>query len=303
MLWFAATIIILAGLAAVPAMLEMRRFTPDPDYAPGDLLPLPAGDVHYRWHGGARGKVIVAIHGLSTPSPVWEALSAQLVQIGYRVLVYDLYGRGFSASPRGKQDERFFNTQLEGLLEHLGLTEDLTLMGYSMGGSIATAFAAANPHLVSRVILIAPAGMALTEKRRHVFQRRVLLLGDWVAAVIEPWLMAREIAPAPPALPGIDAVQRAELSRQGFQGAVLASRRGMLTQSMEPAHKALARTGIPVVAFWGETDRVIPLRALGKLTEWNRSVKHEVIPGATHALPASHPDELGAKLAEVLRER
>jgi pimeloyl-ACP methyl ester carboxylesterase len=64
---------------------------------------------------------------------------------GHRVLTYDLYGRGYSDRPGGEQDARFFIRQLEDLLEHQGVTQPVTLLGYSMGGAIGAAFAAKHP--------------------------------------------------------------------------------------------------------------------------------------------------------------
>jgi len=89
---------------------------------------------HYRWHGPIDGPVIVAVHGLTTPATVWNGMIPFLTAQGYRVLSYDLYGRGFSDAPSGAQNIAFFTRQLGELLADQEITDAVTLMGYSMGG-------------------------------------------------------------------------------------------------------------------------------------------------------------------------
>lgn len=180
-------LVLLAAAIAVPVVAERRRTPPDPRRAPGDMLRLPQGDTHVRWYGPARGPVIVAIHGLTTPAPVWESLATALGDMGYRVLAYDLFGRGYSATVPGDQGPGFHTRQLGALLDEYALTEDVTLMGYSMGGAIATCFAATHPERLKRLILIAPVGMAVTETRLQRFCREVPFLGDWLFALVGPW--------------------------------------------------------------------------------------------------------------------
>lgn len=87
------------------------------------------------------------------------------------MLTYDLYGRGCSDQPAGKQDRAFFLTQPEELLQDQEVEDDFTLIGYSMGGAIA--FAAAHPARLRELILLAPAGFGRNPDRvthiiRHV---------------------------------------------------------------------------------------------------------------------------------------
>jgi pimeloyl-ACP methyl ester carboxylesterase len=54
---------------------------------------------------------------------------------------------------------------LKALLADQDVSGDLTLLGYSMGGSVITAFAAAQPERIKHLILLAPAGIDLTKHR------------------------------------------------------------------------------------------------------------------------------------------
>lgn len=271
--------------------------------APGDFAELSQGVTYYRWFGPKRGRMAILVPGLTTPMIGLEKIAEGLAEMGYRVLCYDLYGRGLSDTVRGRQDRAFFLQQLVDLFGYLGLREEVTVAGYSMGGAIATAFAAENPHVVRRVMLFAPGGVLLRSSRFSRFCTRVPLLGDWLHAAFAQRRFARGIPDRPlNAFVGeVYQAQRDMLDRRGYLPAVLSSRRGMLSESLEEEHRRLGRQGIPVVAVWGGADTVIPLRAVGLLGLWNRNARQEVVNGADHDLPYTHSDQVLAALKIAIR--
>lgn len=76
---------------------------------------------------------IVLIHGLSIPSLVYKDVAPHLSKGGYRVLLYDLYGRGYSDAPAHPTvyDTALYATQLALLMQHVGW-EKAALVGVSM---------------------------------------------------------------------------------------------------------------------------------------------------------------------------
>lgn len=291
-----------AAVFAIPFVQEIRRSAPDLRMAAGKFAKLSRGKTHYRWFGGARGPVAVCIHGLTTPSQVWEPLARELVDLGYRVLVYDLYGRGFSDNVSGLQTAEFFVEQLKELVDDQGLDGELTLFGYSMGGSIATAFTARHSHLVQRMVLIAPAGIGYKED--DVLRRvlRLSVLGTWLHALIEPVRMRRVIAlEDTEGRQQLAEIRASQLGRSGYFPAIVSSRRGILRDVQEAEHRQISRLDIPVFAFWGKDDQVIPIRSLGLLAQWNRVALQEVIDGADHDLVVTHAPRLGALYRQFLR--
>ncbi|PJI86406.1 pimeloyl-ACP methyl ester carboxylesterase [Yoonia maricola] len=309
LVWFvgAAVCVSVVYIAVRPFIVERRRTAIGPSErhrAKGEFVQLSQGVTHCRWAGSARGPVAVVVHGVASPMISMEGVADGLGRLGYRVLMYDLYGRGLSDAPKGKQDRAFFLRQLSDLCAYHGLTEELTIAGYSMGGSIATAFATEYPHSVKRVILLASAGVVTKESRFSRFCRRVPWLGDWAHAMFAH----RRILKAIPARGNgrdVDAVSRAQqsqLNRRGYLPAILSSRRGMLAERQENDHRKLWRQGIPVTAIWGEADPVIPLRAVGLLGLWNRDARQEVVTGADHGLPYTHSAEMADALRAAMRE-
>ena len=273
--------------------------------APGEFIELSQGITHYQWHGPVRGPIAVCVHGLTTPSFVWQGLTAGLTAMGYRVLTYDLYGRGYSDRPKGDQTDAFFLQQLEELLQSQEVTEDFTLIGYSMGGAISTCFTAKHPDMVRLLVLLAPAGMSMATGRIAQIIRHTPIVGDWLMMALFPARHKKEVEAErglPSSVPDITDLQIRELEYQGFTTAVLSSLRGILGRELKSEHRTIHQSGVPVLAIWGRDDVVIPLSAMGKLTGWSRSTRQEVIEGAGHGLTYTHTDQVLEILGERLDE-
>lgn len=301
-------IVIASIIFAIPFILEIIKkhysHHDSKEHAPGDFARLSQGMTHFHWVGPADGRVIVAIHGLTSPSQAWKVIAAGLGKAGFRVLVYDLYGRGYSEAVDGCQDRRFFLTQLKDLLDHQNLKDDLILMGYSMGGSIATTFAAENKSLVQRLILVATAGITISEPPVSKFVRMTPWVGDWFHHLIGgPFLhnsFEAQRGTIPIQVEGIIEVQTGQLQKRGFLTAVLSSLRGLIQEVLEEEHRIIAQAKIPVVAIWGEQDDTIPIESCDLLRRWNTEANHEILEGAGHALTYSHSIEVLDKVKKVL---
>lgn len=70
----------------------------------------------------------------------------------------ELYGRGYSDSPGVVYDDVLFVNQLVGLLLKLGWDKP-SIIGYSLGGAIATGYISRFPESIDKVVYIAPAGI------------------------------------------------------------------------------------------------------------------------------------------------
>ncbi len=273
--------------------------------APGKFANLPSGRTYYEWHGPLNGPIAVCIHGLTTPGYVWRAIEGGLKMMGYRVLTYDLYGRGYSARPLGRQNADFFITQLEELLEDQGIDGGIMLLGYSMGGAIATCYAAKHPDMLERLILIAPAGLGVKSNRLQEFMAKTPVIGDWIMRVFGGHMIRKAVkaeSATPSEIPDIYDRQIAETRVRGFLPAVLSSRRHILSKPLDEEHRKIAKTGLPVAAIWGEEDKVIPLAGLGKLTKLNRNVRQTMVKGASHSLAYTHSKDVINAIQEFLRE-
>jgi len=297
-------VLIFGSLAffAAPMLVEaFRKRMGDSarETAPGSFATLSQGVTHYQWFGPVRGPVLVCVHGLTTPSFVWKRMVAGLALLGFRVLTYDLYGRGFSDRPDGPQSRAFFIQQLNDLMAHEQIDgTPVTLFGYSMGGSIVTVFAAQHPNKVRQLILLAPAGMGIVSRGIVGFIARTPVIGDWLMFALYPGKFRQEARSEGDA--EIVALQVRELQYRRFVPAVLASVRGILAEQLQQDHTLVQRHGIPVLAIWGLLDKTIPLKNKGKLAKWNSDVDHVVIDAAGHGLAYTHPEGVLAAIEAYL---
>lgn len=99
-----------------------------------------------------RGEPLVLLHGVGLDHTLWDDL-APLLEPDFDVLRYDLLGHGAAPALRGQADIQDFIAQLDAELDAAGW-QYATVLGYSMGGLIAGAYAAARPERVSRLVLL-----------------------------------------------------------------------------------------------------------------------------------------------------
>jgi pimeloyl-ACP methyl ester carboxylesterase len=126
-----------------------------------------AGSTAYRTAG--RGAPVVLIHGVGLDATIWEAQAAALAE-RYRVVAYDMLGHGQSACPPGARELGDFVDQLAELLDALELRR-VALVGFSMGGLVARAFAAAYPERVSHLALLSTAYERSPEEQTAILTR------------------------------------------------------------------------------------------------------------------------------------
>ena len=127
-------------------------------------------------------QVLVFIHGFGGNALQWSYQLSRFSRTN-RVIAPDLRGYGKSDKPGGDYSMDQIQADLEALLDALGVTEKIVLVGHSFGGAIASEFAAAHPQRVARLVLIATAG----EFRLNPFYRALLRLPATTLRLISPW--------------------------------------------------------------------------------------------------------------------
>ena len=104
----------------------------------------------HEWPGN--GPAIVAIHGLTANLTCWAPLAESLTP-QYRLIAYDLRGRGESDKPSSGYSLALHREDLAGLLDALGL-QRAVIAGHSLGANVAVAFADSHPERVEKLILV-----------------------------------------------------------------------------------------------------------------------------------------------------
>ena len=130
--------------AASPDVLASARFALSPrSLGSPSAAPRPATP--------AARQTIVCIHGLTANHTCWASM-ADVLAPAFRLIAYDLRGRGDSDKPEKGYSLEAHGEDLGRLLDHYGL-EKAVLMGHSLGAHIAIRFAVNQPSRVSKLVL------------------------------------------------------------------------------------------------------------------------------------------------------
>jgi pimeloyl-ACP methyl ester carboxylesterase len=101
------------------------------------------------------GSPVVLIHGWPLSADSWDPVALALAENGYRAIAYDRRGFGRSQQPWQGYDYDTFADDLADVLESQGLSDDIALVGFSMGGGeVARYLSRYQGRGVSRVALI-----------------------------------------------------------------------------------------------------------------------------------------------------
>ena len=114
---------------------------------------------------------IVFIHGFGGKALQWTYQLGAFSETNRGVAV-DLRGHGYSSKPSQGYSMGQMVSDLGTVMDTLGLTDNIVLVGHSFGGAIASEYAAAHPRRIDRLVLIGTTG----EFRLNPFYRILLKL-------------------------------------------------------------------------------------------------------------------------------
>ncbi|MBQ6381384.1 MAG: alpha/beta hydrolase [Clostridia bacterium] len=239
--------------------------------AQGSFITLAAGTTHYELKG--EGETVVLVHGYSTPYYIYDKLFERFVAAGYKVLRYDLFGRGLSDRVKAVYNTALFCTQLEQLCEALIPSESFILVGTSMGGSITTEFVKRNPEKVEKLILLAPAGMDSFKPPFYMKMCKIPGFGKWIFSKIGAKSLfngcAREIIYSKEEIDDYQRQFAYSLQYKGFVEATFSSLIHTIldTEHTVQAYKAVAKTSLPMLVIWGTADKTMPYYQIERMKE------------------------------------
>lgn len=195
------------------------------------------------------GPTLFLCHGFTTTGAFWrEQIDA--FSKTHRLVIIDLPGHGSSPRPAHRDyTMEAFVSDLERVFDMLRITEAV-LIGLSMGGTIAQAFALKNPHLLRALVLVGatPHGLGPDVRVDNVI-KAIDELGVEQAsqAVIERSFGSV----APRAL--IDFARQEVTQTPAF-----VARQAIASLNAADSRAQLARLQLPALVICGEEDRITP---------------------------------------------
>jgi pimeloyl-ACP methyl ester carboxylesterase len=272
--------------------------------AGGAFIQLSQGWTHYEWAEAASGPTVVLIHGFSVPYFIWDPTFDALAGARFRPLRYDLYGRGFSDRPRIQYDLDTFVQQLDDLLEALSI-EPAAVIGLSMGGPIAAAYASKFAARVLKVVLVDPVGTRPIPTSALFRLAALPAVGEMLFGLLATEPLVRAVASDffdRRYVQQFQARYRVQMQFRGFRSSLLSSIRSGMLAGFPEVYATLGRTKLPVLLFWGENDRTVPFAHSRDIVEAVPRAQLVAVAGCSHLPHYEKPGQFNARLLQFLAD-
>lgn len=279
----------------VNAWLVSRQTREAATFGGGRVVSITGPDLNVREYGPDSGDgAIVLLHGYASSIEWWADVAPQLAEkTGRKVVAIDLVGHGGSESPL---DSDAYGAEGQSVTVARALaalkTDDVVLVGHSMGGHIATAVTQREPDLVDRVVVIDTFGAA-----------GLADLGPLKEATCWPVVGA-----ALDRARSVDAITKSSLQagfaadfevptfayrslKQMIHRGVCDATAGDEMNRKRPVALQLAQLGKPVKVIWGARDTLTPTAANVAAYE-NAGLTPEIVQRAGHSPQVEAPDDV-----------
>ena len=258
--------------------------------ADGKFVSLADGVTHYDVSGPDTGRVAVLVHGFSVPYYIWDSTAVHLSNAGYRVIRYDVYGRGLSDRPDVVYNGALYDRQLAGLLDSLHVTQPVDLMGLSYGGFVTGHFVATHPTRVRTLTLMNPVASSSAVPSFM----RMPVIGNWMWQT----LRAPDAAKGQPSdflhpeqFPGWVERYEPQMRYRGFGRALRRSAIFTSTVNFADHYAAVGKTGVPTMLVWGKQDSTVSIALSPVVRNTIPGIEYVVVDSAGH-LPAMEQSAL-----------
>jgi len=246
-----------------------------------------------------RERSCLVLHGLGTSAEAMMGV-AVILRDTHRVLVPDLPGFGEHAKHGGrKHDWRFYIDEIERFRVHekLGTVD---VVGTSMGGAFAAAYAAVYPDSVRRIVLLSPAGVAAPVE--NPFMKRVAA-GEIPLDIRDDASFDEVLRlnfPNPPEMPAPirQALIERALDRREALLSIIEDTRPFLLRGVEPLMKDIEA---PALVLYGSVDQLTDASMISVWRAGLRDFRGEVFEGAGHVLLYDKGREVAERMREFLR--
>ncbi|WP_369960013.1 alpha/beta fold hydrolase [Pseudomonas benzenivorans] len=244
-----------------------------------------------------QGQPVVLIHGVGLNKEMW---GGQIVGLAphYRVIAYDMLGHGASPRPASGTGLVGYAEQLLELLDHLELAQ-ASIIGFSMGGLIARAFALHYPQRTGGLVVLNSVFNRSPEQSAGVIERARQVAEHGPNANAEAALarwFSREYQAANPAQ---IAALRQTLASNDPQG-YLTTYELFATQDMYRAD-ALHGIRVPALIATGELDPGSTPQMARELAARIPGAEVAVLAEQRHMMPVESPRLVNQLLLDFLQ--
>lgn len=293
-----AALAVLAVLLAINTLVVQAETKPAAVTVPGArILHLPGGDMQVLEKGPRRAPPIVLLHCFACSLAWWQRMIPFLDR-DHRVVALDLRGFGGSEKPTSgysMEDQAAFVAEA---LKRLGV-DHATVVGHSLGGTVATALTELPGGFVSRLVIVdqAPDERFATAIDFAEELTTAPVIGEALWQVIPDFAVKEglQVAFAPgfetPArfVDGFDQMTYTSYASDDEEAAYLGA---------EPLNRRIESAGVPLLAIFGAEDQIYeaePALAVYAKVPGARTV---LVPGAGHSPNVEKPGRTAALIRQ-----
>lgn len=260
---------------------------------------LKVGDVTWTYSegGSAQNPPVLLIHGLAGNRDNWNRV-AQFLTPYYHVIIPDLPASGETHIP-ANFDVSVPNVtqQLRQFAEVLNITEKLNLAGHSLGGSIATVYAAQYPFDTQSLFLLNSAGIYRNASTKYA-KNPDILKNLIVSRPGDLDDVLSTIMLNPPSVPyALKKAQESILISQADQPRKVIDQVVALNKIYTPESFARLTSAVeaPTLILWGKQDKIINVEAAEELKSLLKRAEAPVILNNVGHVPMLEADRLVAQ--------
>ena len=284
---------------------------------PGEMF--PAGDPAYRVRyarlrsgltiraverGEPVAPPVLMIHGWGCSAYIFRDNMPAIAEAGFRAIAIDLKGHGLSDKPQQKREYT-----IESLVAHVDEVIDAlelhrpTLIGHSLGGSLAYHFASRYPQRVRALALLSPVGLMgvpLMKIYRLLTPAFLLPVMRRVKPTAIVKLALRRVYGKRGSPTRRDVLEYLAPSQfPEYAGAVRAL---LHTYDWEAAKsRDLKKVTLPAIGMWGTLDHLMPKDGMKIYVPLIPGIELRRIRDAGHVITEETPTEVNQGLLDLLR--
>jgi 4,5:9,10-diseco-3-hydroxy-5,9,17-trioxoandrosta-1(10),2-diene-4-oate hydrolase len=248
-----------------------------------------SGGMQIHYHDLGSGYPVLFLQGSGGGASGWSNFhlnAPAFVEAGYRALLIDLPGYGYSSKPTDAiYTLDYFVEYVNEFLDKIGVSK-LVLLGNSLGGAIAIGLALKYPQKVSQLILMSPGGIedtpAYFAMPAMAIMKEVFMGGatsrDTLAQFIKKALV-------------FDAASVSEtMIDQRWEIFQLQNDQVIKTMNVPNLTDRLGEIKVPALVFWGIDDKLMPETGVMKLAKGLKDYEMVVTSQCGHWFMIEHTE-------------
>jgi pimeloyl-ACP methyl ester carboxylesterase len=246
------------------------------------------------------GTPVVLVHGFPFDGSIWQGQVDELSKDAH-VIAPDTAGFGQSHDLPGDSKDATLDMYADVLASTLKANgqEKVVLVGHSMGGYMAFAFARRHADMLLGLVLVATKAGADTEAGREGRYKQAAGVEEKGAQVVVEAMLPKLFAPSTyEEKPELVEQIRGTMMNQNRHGIIAA----LYAMASRPdSTPTMAKIKVPVLIISGTEDAIIPAAEADTMANGIKGSKHIAIEGAGHMLMLEEPEAFNSALRAFVK--